>query len=317
MDYCAPVSAGGRWRTVAVAAGLALVACTSEAEPGATAASASPSPSAAAVDASTACELFTQRDAEELFGGPVERVADPVEQGLVTAAAVPAGTDVCYYRPTPDDGSRFAAVAVLPPGSITEEEYLAQGERGVAIGGPGDDGFEVDGSIITRVGDTVVLAVATTIADEANDRAAGLEIASLVVSRLPPPTPDPDNPSCQLLTEALAEPILGVDLVYGGDEISDVQHSGCGFHAVDGPTNVTLRLTRGPDAAAEYEAIRADAADNEGFRSVPGIGDDAFATTSEAFVLAGDTALRITVFAPEGDEAAVAVEIARAIVTEL
>jgi hypothetical protein len=285
---------------------------------GATAA-APTSPTGASGVPSSACQLFTQADAEELFGEPVEQVADAVELGLITASAIPAGTGVCYYRPTPDDGSRFAAVAVLPPGALTEEEYRAQVEGGVGLGGPGDDGFEVNGGIITRVGDTVVLAVATTAPGKANDPSAGLEIATLVVSRLPPPEPDPDNPACGLLTEELAESVLGIDLAFDSDLIVDDQRSGCVFHddGTGGPTSVYLSLTRGPDAASDYRAAHEGSEDGAEFQEIDGLGDEAFATAYDVFVLAGDSLLRITVQAGAEFDVEGAIELGRAIVERL
>jgi len=112
-------------------------ACSSGGDGGNTTAPTGPSPASpggATGDTSVAWELFTQADEEELFGTPVERVDDAVEQGLITASAIPPGSRVCY-RPTPNDGSRFAAVAVLPPGALTEEEYQAQVVGGFALGG--------------------------------------------------------------------------------------------------------------------------------------------------------------------------------------
>jgi hypothetical protein len=308
-------------RLAALVALTALAAaCSSGDDDGnaatATGASAPADPSGATGGTSVACELFTQADAEAVFGAPVERVQDAVEQGLITASAIPPGTEVCYYRPTPDDGSRFAAVAVLPPGALTEEEYRAQVADGLALGGPGEDGFDVNGSIITRIGDTVVLAVATTIAGKANDPSAGLEIATLVVSRLPPPEPDTDNPACALLTEELAESVVGVDLVFDSDQIVDEQRSGCAFHDAAGPTSVILQMTQGPDAAAGYRTIHESAADSSGFREIEGLGDEAFVVL-DAFVLSGDTVLKITVFIEDGTGAEEALEVARAVVAKL
>lgn len=292
-----------------------LVACTSR---GAGPTPTAPAPTAApSEEASVACELFTLDDAEELFGTSVERVPDAIDQGLIAASAIPAASEVCYYRPVPEDGSRFAAVAVIPPGALSEAEYQTQVEGGVPLAGPGDDGFEVNGSIITRRDDTVVLAVATVEAGEPNDPQAGLEIATLVVSRLPPPAPDPDNPACLLLSEALAEPILGVDLVFADDYVSDDQRSGCGLRSDDLPLGVSLRMTQGAEARLDFENLRADATEQDDFEVVRGLGDEAFATESEAFVLVGETALWINVFSPDAPSTEQAIEIARAIVERL
>jgi hypothetical protein len=253
------------------------------------------------------------RRRQTLFGGAVEQVPDAIEQGLITASAIPAGTDVCYYRPTPDDGSRFAAVGVIPPGALSDEEYRAQVEGGVALGGPGDDGFEVNGSVVTRVDDTVILALATTEAGAGNDPSAGLEIATLIVSRLPPPTPDPANLACQLLTEELARSAVGIDLGFDGDEANG-QRSGCQYSGRTGPGYVILRVTQGSDAAADFEAERARFEQDVAFREVSGLGDSAFVTDLDVFVLDGPTFLWISAYGEDGPAIDGGLDLAEALV---
>jgi len=78
-----------------------MASCASEeSEPSPTAATAPALPDGYDGRGLDCGELFTLADAEELFGGPVERVEDAVEQGLITASAIPPSSEVCYYRPT-------------------------------------------------------------------------------------------------------------------------------------------------------------------------------------------------------------------------
>lgn len=256
-------------------------------------------PPATGTTGSSACELFTTADAEALFEGPVENVPDAVEQGLITASAIPAEADFCYYRPTPDDGARFAAAAIVPPGAVTEEEYAGWVEGGTALGGPRDDGFEVDGGIVTRVGDTYVLAIAAADTDGGNDPSAALEVAAAIVSRLTPPTPDSANLACRLLTEELAESAAGIDLAFR-DDVAEERRSGCGYVGRSDPGSVILLVTQGPDAAAEYGTVRDSRVDDRGFRELEGVGEEAFTDGFDTYVLEGDTLMKVSIFVDGG-----------------
>jgi hypothetical protein len=280
---------------------------------GATGSPAGASGSATSVPA--ACELLTQDDAEAILGGPVEMVADPAAEGLIAAEGPAARADICYYRPVPDDGDRFASIAVFPPGSMSEEEFQAEAESAVPIG---FDRFEKDGAILARVGDVVIAAVATTSPGSSADPSASLQIVSTATGRLPPPVPDPANPACGLLTEEALVAALGGEFAFEGDEIVDEDQSGCAYIGLTDPMSVRLLLVTGEEAASAFEERKANDADAPIFEPLPGVGDDAYSLGPQAYVLVGDELLAITIASPDLDASTqLAVALARELATRV
>ena len=314
-----------RWVPMFAALLLALAGCSSgtpeDASTGPTPPSGATGPTAPtgasggpALAIPDACVLVTDAEASAVLEGQVESVADPFAAGLVQANPADFAS-FCFYRPVPDDG-RFVSIGVFDPASFSDATFRAQVDGGLALGGPGDEGYEVNGGVIFRSGDIVVGIIAITTADSAPDRSAALELALTAETRLPRPAADPDNLACRLLAEVLTGPVLGEDLAYDDDRILDEQRSGCRYAATDGPTSVTLEITQGPDAAADYATVRESAAEGSDFREVDGLGDEAF-TINDVFVLSGDTLMKVSVLTPEGPSAEEALRIAGAVVAEL
>jgi hypothetical protein len=76
-------------------------------------------------------------------------------------------------------------------------------------------------------------------------------------------------------------------------------------------------VTRGPDAAAEYGTVHESLADDEGFREIADIGDEAFANPFDLHVLAGDAVMKITVYGEDGADIEAAIELGRELVARL
>ena len=90
-----------------------------------------------------------------------------------------------------------------------------------------------------------------------------------------PVEPDPGNVACQLLTEEIAEPMIGVDLSVAGD-VATGNHSTCVLRDTAGTVSVELRITLGSDAKREYDELYASVEGAHGVRLLDGLGDEAF-----------------------------------------
>ena len=267
-----------------------------------------------------ACSLLTQEEAKIALAGAVELVTDPFGEGVIEGDPADFAS-ICVYRPAGSDADHLVAVAIAAPGAVTDAEFDDLVSGGIPLGGPGDEGYAVEDGVLFRSGDLVVAVRVSTGEGLATDRSLALELAGLVGSRLPEPAPDPSNPACSLLTEDLAEEILGIDLVFGSDAILDDQRSGCGFREEAGPTFVSLRMTRGADAAIEFDEAFRLASDEEGFRELEGIGDRAFIRVGggsvDVIVLAGDAFLGTMTFSPDDDLVDETIDLATAITVSL
>ncbi len=265
------------------------------AEPSASASPAVAVPSGAV----TACELVTVEDALAVLGGEVDTVADPVGAELV--AEIPADGTACAYRPVPDDGRSVTAL-VFPEASIDLGSVVA---RGLSLGGRGFERWEVDGTVVVRKADSVLTITVISVPDDVPDRTAGLALSDVAAERMPAAEPDPDNEACSLLAATVDATTFGVEVVYAGGEILDASSSGCGYRAPGEPFEVQLRLTRGAEAAAQFESARSDAEGEDGFEPLEGLGDDAFVTSGVAdvnvVVLAGDGVFRLSTITPDGE----------------
>jgi hypothetical protein len=265
-----------------------------------------------------ACSLITAEDAEIALGAEVEIEDDPFAVGLLEGDPAEFAS-VCAYRPAGAgaDDDRGIVIGIAAPGAITSEEFDELTEDGVALGGPGDEGYAVDDGVIFRRGDLVVGVIIESGEGFATDRALSLELAGIAAQGLPAPAPDTSNVVCALLTEELAESILGRDLVFGSDAVVDEQRSGCGYREEAGGGFVSLRVTRGPDEATDFEGALDAASGSEGFRELEGVGDRAFVRVGggvvDVIVLAGDAFIGTMTFTPEEELVDQTIELATAI----
>jgi hypothetical protein len=78
-----------------------------------------------------------------------------------------------------------------------------------------------------------------------------------------PVEPDPDDAACQLLTEDVAEPIIGLDLSVAGD-VSIRNHGTCVLRDADETVSVEPRITLGRDAQREYDELYARSKERAG-----------------------------------------------------
>lgn len=125
-----------------------------------------------------ACSLVTQDDAEIALGVEVEEVQDPFAEGFLEGdPAEFAG--VCTYRPSQGNDGRVVAIGVAAPGSITPGEFDELAADGIPLGGPGDEGYAVDGGVLFRSGDLIVGIVVHTGEGMDTDRALALELAGI------------------------------------------------------------------------------------------------------------------------------------------
>ena len=122
---------------------------------------------------------------------------------------------------------------------------------------------------------------------------------------MPAAEADPDNDACSLLAATVDATTFGVEVMYAGGEILNASSSGCGDRAPGEPFEVQLRLTRGAEAAAQFDSARSDAEGEEGFEPLEGLGDHAFVTSGVAdvnvVVLARDDVFRLSTIAPDGE----------------
>jgi hypothetical protein len=135
-----------------------------------------------------------------------------------------------------------------------------------------------------------------------------------------PVEPDPDNVACQLLTEEVAEPIIGIDLSVAGD-VAVGDHSTCVLRDTAETVSVELRITLGRDAQREYDALYASVEGAHGVRVIDGLGDEAFqaVATNDANVLVvtDDTLVRLSTASKGPALARETIELARAIVSNV
>jgi hypothetical protein len=233
----------------------------------------------------------------------VERVEDPIGEGLLNAPIVGTFESVCYYRPVPDDGDRQVATVVFTPGSISETDF----ERIVADGSDRGGGFNfdiwvIDQTMLVRKGDVVIIVRATTDEDSAPNEAAEYELALLAAVRVPAAPEDSDVAACRLLTSELVGSALGDPVVSSGGAVLDDQTTACGFAATTRPTAVLLFLTEGPDAATQFEDFRRDASGDDAYADIEGLGDAAFQSSLGVSVLAGDAYIDLRVLSVIGDD---------------
>jgi hypothetical protein len=144
--------------------------------------------------------------------------------------------------------------------------------------------------------------------------------ATGAVDQPTPVEPDPDNAACQLLTEDVAEPIIGVDLSVAGD-VSIGNHSTCVLRDADETVSVDLRITLGRDAQREYDELYASVEGARGVRLVDGLGEQAFqaVATNDAHILVmtDDTLVRLSTASEGPALGRETLELARAIVSNV
>jgi hypothetical protein len=153
---------------------------------GATGSSTGPTSDPGTTGASTAidaCALITEEDAEIALGAEIEEVEDPFGEGFLEGdPAEFAG--VCAYRPIGVNDGRVIAIGVAAPGSITPEEFDELTEGAIPLGGPGDEGYALDGGVLFRDGDLIVGIVVHTGEGMDTDRALALELAGIAAAGL-------------------------------------------------------------------------------------------------------------------------------------
>jgi hypothetical protein len=77
------------------------------------------------------------------------------------------------------------AIGVAAPGSITPEEFDQLAEGGIPLGGPGEEGYAVDGGVLFRSDDLIVGIVVNTGDGTNTDQALALELAGIAADGLP------------------------------------------------------------------------------------------------------------------------------------
>ena len=78
----------------------------------------------------------------------------------------------------------MVAIGVASPASITPEEFDELTEGGIQLGGPGDEGYAVDGGV-PSAGDLVIGIVVHTGEGMDTDGALALELAGIAAAGLP------------------------------------------------------------------------------------------------------------------------------------